>query len=373
MQEKSTSNILDDIPNGLTDEQKKAIITRCNSPGSPPSIKELCEIVFGPGVDGRDKRSRVIKEFCGSIGKKFRVSYEYVKQSEEIKFTQEQEEFIKKHTSGPGPMTATEIARVLWSEPTIGNLDHRARAVKRYIESLPTYTYSDINEEIPDKGYEPPRTLVQAAYRVNLYVKDAISKEQLEKDTRVRKNLECLIRFCHNPRFLSLIETFESQLDRKLFESCFIRYLYSVGDELSEVDLDGYISLCLEVVNRTKLQSELDRLTKMRDDAMSQDQRLSMSIVEMIGKVHGAIDNTEKRQSQLRNALEGNRSKRLDQKLQANHSVLQLVDAWRNEEKRKRMLKWADERAKSVKSEVERLDNLDSIKVEIWGMDKEAF
>ncbi len=373
MPEKLTLDSLTAPENELTEEQKKNILDRCNAPGTPPSIKELCLLVYGPGVDGRDKRSRVIKEFCGSLGKEFRVSYEYHKQSDDVSFTPEQQELISNHCKGPNPLNATEIARILWSDPSIVNLDHRARAVKNHIESLPGLKYSQQNDEIPGKDYEPPTTLVQACYRVNKYVKDEINKEQLEKDTRVRNNLTCLIKYCHNTRYISLMNSFDSARDRNLFESCYIRYLHPVGDDLAEVDLDGYISLCLEVVNRTNLQKELEKLNRMRDLSLESDQRLSMSIVEMIGKVHSAIDNTEKRQNQLRQSLEGNRSKRLEQKLQANHSVIQLVEAWRQEEKRKRILKWSEMRRELVKDEITRLDNLESIVVEIFGMDREAY
>lgn len=363
-------NSFDDNSGKLTDEQKKIILDRCNAPGNPPGIKELCILVFGPGTDGRDRRSKLIKEFCGSMGKKFRVSNEYNKITDEVHFSPEQEQFIKKHVN---QMNATEIARILWADPTITNLDARARATRYFIEKQAEYIHKPENDEIPSKEYEPPTTLQSACFRVNKYVREAISKEELEKDTRVRKNLECLIRFCHNPRVVSLMNRFEKQGDRNLFESCFIRYLYSIGEELSEPDLDGYVSLCLEVVNRTNLQGELERLNRMRDQSLDQDQKLSMSIVEMIGKIHTAIDNTEKRQNQLRQSLEGTRSKRLELKIQNNQSVTQLVEAWRQDDKRKRLIKLAEARRERNKNELIRLDNLDDLKVEMFGIDREAY
>src|SRR3569623_1265937 len=123
MAEKSISPNFADIPNGLTQEQKQKILDRCNAPGTPPTIKVLCEFIWGPGIDGRDKRSKPIKEFCGSLGKKYRVSYEYQKISDEIEFDEGQQKFIKQNCAGQTPMTATEIARVLFGEPEIGNLD----------------------------------------------------------------------------------------------------------------------------------------------------------------------------------------------------------------------------------------------------------
>ncbi len=354
----------------LSEQQKQAILARCNQPGNPPGLKELCEICFGPGVDGRDKRAKLIREFCGSMNKQFRLSYEYNKQSDGLIFSDDQQKFIKNHAL---QLTATEIARHLWSDPTIVNLDHRARAVKRFIETQADLVPSRINDDIPNDDYEPPRTIGSARTLVNEYIKDAITEEQLEKDTRIRKNLECLVRFMHNVRYLNLMRGFDTKGDRLMFENCFVRYLYNCGDDVTEIDVDSYISLCLEVVNRTNLQRELEKLNRMRDESLNEDKRLSMSIVEMIGKIHAAIDDTEKRQNQLRNNLEGTRSKRTELKLQNSQSVAQLVEAWRQEEKRKRMNKISDNRREMLTKEVDRLSNLDAIKVEIFGLDPEAF
>jgi len=131
MEEKLISKVVDD-GFSLTEAQKQLIINRCKEPGTPPSIKELCILVLGHGTDGRDKRARLIREFCGTLGKELRVSYQYYKQSDDITFSPEQEQFIKKHAS---EMSATEIAKILWANPDIVNLDHRARAVKKYLES----------------------------------------------------------------------------------------------------------------------------------------------------------------------------------------------------------------------------------------------
>lgn len=355
--------------NGLTEEQKTKILTACNAPGKPPSLKELCILVFGPGSDGRDKRARWVKEFCGQMGKEFSVSYVYNKVTEEINFTDDQKEFIKNHSN---EMNSLEIARVLWGDVTLTPLDSRCRAVRRQLDELAVYN-PKTDDDLAVEDYTPPHTILQAAIKVNLYVRDALPKDVIEKDTRVRKNLDCLVRFCHNPRYLSLINSIQNNLDRTLFESSFIRYLYNIGDDLSEMDLDAYISLCLEVVNRTKLQRELEKLNDCRDNSVDSDQRLGIAVVQMIGEIHKAIDNNEKRQSVLRNSLEGTRSKRMEQKLQANASVIQLVDAWRNEEKRKRMLNLAKLRREKVAKSIEQLDTMDAIKVEIFGQDREAF
>ena len=65
------------------------------------------------------------------------------------------------------------------------------------------------------------------------------------------------------------------------------------------------------------------------------------------------------------------RSDRLKNQLKENASILNLVELWKDEESRVKMIKLAELRKKAVKDEVEKLSNMDEIKARIMGISED--
>ena len=62
------------------------------------------------------------------------------------------------------------------------------------------------------------------------------------------------------------------------------------------------------------------------------------------------------------------RSDRLSKQIQENASILNLVQMWKDEENREKMIKLADLRKESLKEETKKLASMDEIKARIMGL-----
>jgi hypothetical protein len=115
------------------------------------------------------------------------------------------------------------------------------------------------------------------------------------------------------------------------------------------------------------LQDQLENLTGSGEENI----RISMSLVEAIGKASKEYDDCVKHQENLLDSLKEDRSKRLSKQISDNASILNLVGLWKMEETRVQMLKMAELEQKSVADEVERLSTMDDIRSKILGLSKE--
>ena len=70
-------------------------------------------------------------------------------------------------------------------------------------------------------------------------------------------------------------------------------------------------------------------------------------------------------------SLKEKRSDRLKNQLKENASILNLVEMWKDEESRVKMLKLAELRKQSIKDEVENLSGMDEIKARIMGISED--
>ena len=172
----------------------------------------------------------------------------------------------------------------------------------------------------------------------------------------------------HTFRFNHQINNYETQNDRDLFESSFIRYTYDKPD-LTQEEVDQYIVLSSEVVISANIQRRKEHLTAMLDAVVEDtDGRASMSLVEVIGKVETEYNQSVNRQQKLLGDLKEKRSDRLSKQIKENASILNLVQVWKDEESRKKMIHLAEMKKEVIKEEVERLSSMDEIKCRILGL-----
>ena len=71
------------------------------------------------------------------------------------------------------------------------------------------------------------------------------------------------------------------------------------------------------------------------------------------------------------NDLKEKRSDKLNKQIKASASILNLVEMWREEESRKKMLQLAELRRQVIEDEVEKLESIDEIKARILGLSKD--
>ena len=353
----------------LSEEQKSLVVNEWNNrPDNPPSLQELVQLCYpDQNLDGRSKEGRAIKEYLSTMQIKARGAQEYVP-IEKPELTGEQKEFIDSNCS---VMKAVELARVAFKNPEITNLNIEARIVDDYLQTLPQSMLFEQESDIPDaEEYKPPKTFDRMMYRINRYVMPAIDKNKISPAQK--KGISACIGYVNTFRFTHQINSYDSAVNRELFESCFIRYSYDKYD-LSQEEVDQYIVLSAEVVIASNIQRRINHLSRLLDDTAddSDGRRISMSLVDAINTAQTEYNQCINRQQKLLSDLKQKRSDKLKNQLQNNASILNLVELWKEQETREKMVKLAELRKKTLKDEVQRLSDMDELKSRVLGMSED--
>lgn len=357
----------------LNEEQQLAILEEWNKhKDGAPHLKDLIELVFGEipeeKRDGRSIYGRAVKKFLAEKSLEAKVSHKYYPK-EKIELTEDQKEFISNNCSAMKPM---DMARFIFDDNKISALDLRYKVVAEFINAIPNQVkYSEANEEVAvEGGYAPPKSESRAIVRVNKYVYNGIDKEKIT--AKLKRNLSTLIAYMHTFRFLHQISTYSIETDRELFESSFVRYTWDKSD-LSQEEVDQYIVLAAEVVIASNIQRRVERLQQLLDQNAedTEGRRMAMSLVEAINTAQTEYNQCVNRQTKLLNELKEKRSQRISKVLQESASILNLVELWKDEESRNKMIKIAEIRKKNISSEIERLSSMEDIKSRIMGISEE--
>ena len=348
----------------LTPEQQEKILKAWNdSPKeSPPSLKDLVVLIFGGGFDGRSNEGRTIKAFLAIKNIKAKPSNVYEPKVLSLNLSEQQKEFIYNNATLMSPV---EIAKILFKDESLSHLSAEARLVSAYIRTLPSHI--EPTEDI--KSWKPPKTSEQVVARINKYVLNGIDKSNI--NPKQQRDIDALMKFLHIHRLNIIINNYENERDRELFESSFVRFTYDKND-LTEEEVDQYISVCTDIVQHTRMQTELDNLTAIRDEITEDpDGKLSMSIVEALGKLYGEMDSNLKRQQKALETLNGKRNDRIKNKVKENASLISLVESWRNKTQRDKMIRLAEIKKTAREKEIDRIENMESVKASIFGISKE--
>jgi len=359
----------------IPEDRQQLLLAEWESrPNNPPSLKESVQIAF-PDIeeklqDGRSKYGKCVKAFLASQDMKAKASHEY-QGRDDVSLSDEMKEYI---VNNGHAMSDLDVAKIIFDDNTLTNLHKETRLVSDYRQSqgieqsllVPSQT-----NDVPSQAeYKPPRTINLIISRVNKYVLDGINKDKLT--ARQRKEIESLIGYLHTYRFLHQINGYDSQVDRDLFESSFIRYTYDKAD-LTQEEVDQYIVLASEVVIASNIQRRVEHLQGLLDDAANdtEGRRISMSLVEAIGKAQNDYHQSVGRQNKLLSDLKEKRSDRLKNQIKENASIINLVQLWKEEESRKKLIQLAELRKQVVKEEVKNISSMDEVKARILGISED--
>tara|TARA_Y100000593_G_scaffold30011_4_gene59511 strand:+ start:10810 stop:11898 length:1089 start_codon:yes stop_codon:yes gene_type:complete len=349
----------------LTEEQQLRILEEWNSrPNNPPSLLELIQVAFpDEKVDGRSKEGKAVKQFLATRKIDARRSHEY-KAKDKIELNEEQQEFV---VNNAATMSANEMARVLFKNPELMPLSQETRTINDFIKTLDTKVVFQDVEDVPEEDYKPPKTFFAMVNKVNKYVHEGLNKDKMSP--KQKKDVESLIGYLHTYRFLHHINNYTSQTDRELFESSFVRYTFDKYD-LTQEEVDQYIVLSVEVVIAANIQRRVERLQELMDGAAddTDGRRIAMSLVEAISTNQTEYNQCVNRQHKLLGDLKEKRSDKLKSQIKENASILNLVQAWKEEDTRKQLIELAEKRKEIVQEEINKLSNMDEIKCRILGL-----
>ncbi len=353
-------------PLELTEDQQARVIELWNSrEEDPPSLLELVREAF-PSIesaDGRSKEGKAVKAFLASKSLKARGAHEYKAKGTKT-LTDQQKEFIQNNVLTMKPL---EITRALYNNDKLTALSQEARTVLEEIKTLdPQLVYAQPeHEDVATGHYKPPKTILSAIFKVNKYVAEKIDKDKLKPSQK--KELSSLIGYMNTYRFNHQINTYQAETDRELFESSFVRYTSDKSD-LTQEEVDQYIVLCTEIIISSSIQETIQMIQMQIDQEVEQGNRIPMTLIEANNTARTEYNQCVTRQQKLLNDLKVKRSDRLSKQIQENASILNLVQMWKDEENREKMIKLADLRKESLKEETKKLASMDEIKARIMGL-----
>jgi hypothetical protein len=352
----------------LTEEQQLKLLKEWNDrPDNPPSLAELVKLAFDrDDLDGRSKEGKAVKQFLASRQIKPRKSHEYEAKGL-IELTLEHKEYISNncHT-----MTGLEMAKVLFKNESLTNLSQETRSILEYMKTIPTNVkfHNNENENIPTDEYRPPKSEERMIAKINRYILDGIDKNKLTH--KHKKEINSLIGYMNTYRFCHQINLYDDEKDRELFESSFVRYTYDKSD-LTQEEVDQYIVLSTEVVISSNIQQTINVLQTQIDMAIQEDGKIPMALVEASNTARKEYNDCVNRQQKLLNDLKVKRSERLSKQVKETASIINLVQMWKEEESRAKLLKMAEMRKHVIEKEIDRLSTMDEVKSKILGISKD--
>jgi len=381
----------------LTEAQQEKIkeMFKAGGEANPPSLMDLTRELFGDEeLDGRSKEGRAIKKFI-SLFKLGAIKTTASVAKPAIQFSDEQKEFILSQFNNN--VLPLNIARTLFKNQGITPLHGEYRAVSKFLNGeqdaarrkkraaagpieivdndKKSQSEFEHHEYMPDikpvekatEPYRPPKALVQTVYRINEYLNLGWKLEEL-RAIQV-KQVEALQGYLNIYRFQHQINSYYSVDDRKFFEDTFIRYTYDKSD-LTQEELDQFITLANEgvIASNVLRRVELLRLTLDEMNASSEGRKISMGLNEAIGNAQKEYHESIQRQRKLYDSLTTSRTDRLKSRINDNASVLHLVQAWKQEENRKKMILLAEKQKASLDDEIEKMSTMDEIKSMIRGI-----
>lgn len=352
----------------LTEEQQLKLLKSWNDrPDNPPSLAELVKLAFDrDDLDGRSKEGKAVKQFLASRQIKPKKSHEYEAKGL-LELLPEQKEFVSNNCN---MMTGLEISKILFKNESLTNLSQETRSVLEFMKNIPSnvkYNNTE-NENAATEGYRPPRSEERMIAKINKYILEGIDKSKLTH--KHKKEINSLISYMNTHRFIHQMNIYDDESDRELFESSFVRYTYDKSD-LTQEEVDQFIVLCTEVVISSSIQQTINVLQNQIDLAIQDDGKIPMALVEASNTARKEYNDCVNRQQKLNNDLKVKRSDRLSKQVKDTASIINLVQMWKEEDGRMKLIKMAEMRKKSLEKEIDRLSSMDEIKCKILGIYKD--
>ena len=349
----------------LTDKQKEILLNawKIAPADKPPTQKELTLLAFpGLEIDARDKRGRAVKKFFADFGFKPKPStWEKIGTYE---LTVAEKEFIQsnydKHLDNK-----MEIISLLFPDKKLSPLSREFKAVHKFITTSGLFMPAQEKEEEEQPLFTPPRTYTDCLKLVNKYTDDIINMQ--EASERDKQGINTLLRYLHGPRFIHMVNTYANDNNRNLFVSEFVRATYDKPDlTVDEVNL--YLNLCSDYVSSSQTKREIELLAKRLGELIDDpDGKMSTSLADTISAKNKEYNDCLERQEKLINKLNGSRAIRLKNQTAANSSIKSLVEYWKTEKTRIKLIGLAKIKEKARQASVIDLHSLDSVKAEIFG------
>lgn len=325
------------------------------------------EVFNNSALRGNTQEGRAVRKFL--LDKKLKYKTTKPKKKEDIFLTENQKDFIKHNVS---VMSSVEMAKILFPEAlkvkNLTGVSKEAIAVQTFIKEEFGENYLPDEDEMLSDNYVPPANVNRVLTKIRNYM--GIDMKEKELDGTTRKNLEKLVNYLNDFRLKKTVSAYKMKSQRELFESNFIANTWDKPD-LTQGDIQSYINLAVNYVimhEALKQKALLDKyLVEVLEDS---DAKISLGLTDALDKVQKLYENTEKRVADLIKNLEGTRNERKKNQIEESKSILVLVEAFRNKEKRDEMIRIAEYEKMLVEKEGEKIERASDYIAKLFGVGK---
>jgi hypothetical protein len=351
----------------LTDQDKKWIDENWDK----KPIKDIVVKISGnKELDGRSDIGREIKQYISDKHGGAPKTTKFEKAAK-IELTEEQKEAIRSSLAkGNKPL---EITKILFGNFALGPLTKEFRAVYKFAGEVDPSLIKD-EDAIAEEKYVIPNSLVNLVTRVNKAIPNPknISEPLIDRNNITNdqnKKLTSLLRAMQAPRYSYEVNQYDKIIDRVIFESTFISYIFTKTD-LSPEEIDQFVSLSSKIVETSILRRSVNKIETLITDELEDTHRLNQGLVDFLTSQREKLNQFEERQRKLYESLVVSRAKREDKFKDDNGSVIALIQAWKNQETREQMLQLAMKEKELEADEVEKISSLDRLLILVAGVSK---
>jgi len=344
----------------LTTEQKAFVDANWDK----MDLMEMVRYIFKDDtLKGTTREGRAVREYLVSKNYEYKTTGKVARG--EIELTDDNKEFIANYCNEMKPY---EIARVIFKDEKLHPASKESLAVQRFIQTVnPLIIKKD--DEYTDVEYLPPKTFSKTLKRIA-----EITGQNLEEDklnVKARKTIEKAMEFMNAPRFVHTLNNLKNVSERSIFESEYVRSVWDKPD-LTTDEINLYISLTNEYVIQDRLHRITSKLNMLLENVTQDpDGKISIALSDAIKGKSEEYNQSMNRQLKFTNDLGGKRADRTAQQTARAKSLVSLVEAFRDEQERKNVVRLAELRRKAVKDEMERLENFDDWECRVFGITRE--
>lgn len=334
---------------------------------------EITRTVSGnPNADGRTTIGKAINKYIVELGGE-PITTKYSKIALEL--TKDQESFIESNYKNSKPL---EMARLLFPDKKgLTNLNKETVLVQQYVKKIDPEAV-DEKDELSVSAYRAPQSIKTLMPKVTKYITrfsvGDVKPPDIENLTeQERKQLNALLSYINTYRFISQINRYKIESDREIFESSFIRYTYDKPD-LMEEDIDQYIVVCDEIVAQGGIQATIELLNAQIQEALESEggaSTIKQNVVELINAQREKLNVSRKRVDDIVNKLVSSRATRLKNRQVENASILNLVEAWKEEKERLKIIEVAERQKERESEEIDKISTMDDVMILVAGFPKE--
>jgi len=338
----------------LSEEQQNLAVTLIDSKEPLLDIARQC--FMNSSLDKRSDEFDRVRRFIAKIKRG----------TPSTVLTPEQQEFIHNNADKLRPM---DLAKALFPKSKIKPLSKEVKDITKYLDIIGLNKFS-MDEENGIKDYSPPQADSKIVEKINKSNQNAEFRHEFLTALEERC-VKALRGYLRNSRFLSTINGIKKSDERNLFEMSFVHSVYDKPDLNSE-ELNMCITMCYHYVLEKQIKEQLEVLNEqLMSQAEESDGAVKMALTEAYGKKSSELGECVKRAKSLQEALSGSRSKRMQNQADMNKSLTSLVEAWKEEKERKKLILIAKARELKVEDEMSRLESEEEALVRIMGISQQ--